>query len=185
MHRIQQGFQRLGLQPEYAGVRVSDNLFWGRVWIDSFQIVCEGKGISRELAEASAYAELTERLSAGLYYPVFAEQVRFHLPGIYSPGTVRFLNYEWMQGYVRAYQTELDNTLTIEELLQRESHLKSADLAEIRDCEMASILSRFPATSPGMQCMQTATIFRSSTDYALPTYSGAEKKKECSPAGSR
>ena len=67
VHRIRQGFKRLGLQPEYAGVKVSESLFWGRIWIDSLQIVCEGKGTSRALAEASAHAELTERLSAGLY----------------------------------------------------------------------------------------------------------------------
>lgn len=138
VNRIKQGFKRLGLQPEYAGVRVSDFLFWGRIWIDSLQIVCEGKGISPRLAEASAYAELTERLSAGLYYPVFEEQVRFHLPGIYSRETNRFLNYEWMPGYVRAHQAELDKALPIEELLRREDHLRGADLAEIRDCEMAS-----------------------------------------------
>jgi ribosomal protein S12 methylthiotransferase accessory factor len=137
VHRIQQGFNRLGLDPEYAGVRVSDFLFWGRAWIDSLQIVCEGKGISPKLAEASAYAELTERLSAGLYYPVFEEQIRFHLPGIYGPDTIRFLNYEWMEGYVRAHQTELDKAVTIEELLRREGHLHSSDLAEIRDCEMS------------------------------------------------
>jgi ribosomal protein S12 methylthiotransferase accessory factor len=137
IHRIQQGFNRLSLQPEYTGVRVSEFLHWGRVWIDSLQIVCEGKGISPKLAEASAHAELTERLSAGLYYPAFEEQVRFHLPGIYSPETTRFLNYEWMQGYVQAHQRELDKALTIEELLRREGHLTSAHLAEIKDCEMA------------------------------------------------
>ena len=137
VHRIQKGFRRLGLQPEYAGVRVSESLFWGRIWIDSLQIVCEGKGISRELAEASAYAELTERLSAGLYYPVFEEQVRFHLPVLYSPETNRFLNYEWMKKYVRAHQSELDDALTVEELLQREDHLTGADVGEIVDCEMA------------------------------------------------
>jgi len=137
VRRIQRGLTCLGLDPEYAGVRVSDFLFWGRVWIDSLQVVCEGKGISPSLAEASAYAELTERLSAGLYYPVFEEQVRFHLPGIYGSDAVRFLNYEWMHGYVRAHQTELTNAVTIEELLQREGHLSGAHLTEIRDCEMA------------------------------------------------
>lgn len=137
VRRIQQGFRRLGLQPEYAGVSVSESLFWGRIWIDSLQIVCEGKGISQALAEASAYAELTERLSAGLYYPVFEEQVRFHLPVLYSPETNRFLNYEWMEGYVRAHQSELDDALTVEELLQREAHLTGADVGEIVDCEMA------------------------------------------------
>jgi len=137
VQRIREGFRRLGHQPEYAGVKVSDALFWGRIWIDSLQIICEGKGISRELAQASAYAELTERLSAGLYYPVFEEQVRFHLPAIYNPETMRFLNYEWMSGYVRAHQRELTNALPVEELLKRENHLKAAEIEEIKACEMA------------------------------------------------
>ncbi|MCD6298444.1 MAG: YcaO-like family protein [Deltaproteobacteria bacterium] len=138
LNRIQNGFKRLGLDPVYTGFKASDFLFWGRVWIDSLKIVCEGKGITRELAEASAYAELTERLSAGLYYPAFEEQVRFHMPGIYSAETNSFLNYEWMHGYVRAHQEELDNPLTIEELLKREKYLKREDLEEIKNWEMAS-----------------------------------------------
>ena len=137
LSRIKRGFERLGFEPEYEGTRASQSLYWGRIWIDSLRIVCEGKGISAQLSEASAHAELTERVSAGLYYPVFEEGVRFHMPGIYSRETNRFLNYEWMQGYVRAHQKELDNPLTIEELLQREKHLEKKDLEEIKDCEMA------------------------------------------------
>ncbi len=137
IHRIQQGFKRLDFRSEYAGFKVSEFLHWGRVWIDSLQIVCEGKGISPKLAEASAHAELAERLSAGLYYPVFEEQVRFHLPGIYSPEAIRFLNYEWMEGYVQAHQEGLHKAVTIEELLRREVQLNGSDLAEIKDCEMA------------------------------------------------
>jgi len=127
----------MGLEPEYAGVRVSEFLHWGRIWIDSIEIICEGKGISPTLTKASAYAELVERLSAGLYYPTFEEQVRFHLPGIYSTDTIRFLNYEWMPGYVHAHQEEVEKAVTIDDLLRRETHLKSGDLAAIRDSEMA------------------------------------------------
>jgi len=137
VRRIRQGFDRMGLEPEYAGVKVSEFLYWGRIWIDSLQMICEGKGISPRLAEASAHAELAERLSAGLYYPVFEEQVRFHLPGIYSADTIRFLNYEWMPGYLQAHQEDLEHALTVDALLRREKHLKRADLADIRNSEMA------------------------------------------------
>jgi ribosomal protein S12 methylthiotransferase accessory factor len=137
VRRVREGFDRIRLQPQYAGVQVSEFLHWGRIWIDSLQIVCEGKGISPELAEASAHAELAERFSAGLYYPLFEEKVRFHLPVIYGPETLRFLNYEWMAGYVRAHQNDLDQVLTIEDLLRREDHLGEAHLAEIKDAEMA------------------------------------------------
>jgi hypothetical protein len=82
--RIKDGLQKLDLEVEYYPFQISDNIYWGRVWIDSIRIVCNGKGITPELAEASAYAELAERLSAGLFYPVFEEQVRFNVPGLYN-----------------------------------------------------------------------------------------------------
>ncbi|MEA3429216.1 MAG: hypothetical protein U9Q84_08430, partial [Thermodesulfobacteriota bacterium] len=69
--RIKDGLQKLHLNVEYSAFQVSDNIYWGEIWIDSIQIVCNGKGITPELAEASAYAELAERFSAGMFYPVF------------------------------------------------------------------------------------------------------------------
>ena len=101
--RIKNGLQKLDLESEYYPFRVSDNIYWGRVWIDSIRIVCNGKGLTPEFAEASAYAELAERLSAGLFYPVFEEQVRFNVPGLYDEETNRFLNYEWMEGYIYSH----------------------------------------------------------------------------------
>jgi YcaO-like protein with predicted kinase domain len=135
--RIKDGLRRLDLEAEYSPFRVSDTMYWGRIWIDSIRIVCEGKGINPELAEASAYAELTERFSAGLFYPVFEEQVRFNVPALYNEETSRFLNYEWMEGYVHAHQEELDNPLRIEDLLARERNLTEKDLREIKDSSMA------------------------------------------------
>jgi hypothetical protein len=98
--RIKDGLRKLHLDVEYSSFQVSDNIYWGRIWIDSIQIVCNGKGITPELAEASAYAELAERFSAGMFYPVFEERVRFNIPALYNEETDRFLNFEWMEGYV-------------------------------------------------------------------------------------
>ncbi len=136
LKRIKQGLKDLDLNPQYSEFRATDFLFWGRVQIDSLQITCEGKGITKELAEASAYAELAERLSAGLYYPVFEEQVRFHFPALYSPDINSFLNYGWMDGYIWAHQRELTKPLTVESLLGRQTELHPNDLEEIKDCEM-------------------------------------------------
>jgi hypothetical protein len=61
LDRISKGLDRLELRARYSGVQASERLFWGRVWIDSLHLICEGKGTSRELAQASAYAELVER----------------------------------------------------------------------------------------------------------------------------
>ncbi|MBW2107427.1 MAG: YcaO-like family protein [Deltaproteobacteria bacterium] len=137
VRRIKDGFKRLGLHPEYASFRVSDNIYWGRVWIDAIRIVCVGKGVTPELAEASAYAELAERFSAGLFYPVFEEQVRYNVPALYDGPTRRFLHGEWMNGYVRAHQDDLDNALTLEALLENERHLNPEDIKDIKNSRMA------------------------------------------------
>jgi len=135
--RIKDGLQRLGLDAEYRPFGVSHHLHWGQVWVDSMRIVCEGKGITAELAEASAHAELAERLSAGLFYPVFEEQVRFNIPALYNQQTNRFLNYEWMEGYVHAHQDDLENPLRIEDLLKNERHLTDRDIDQIKGSRMA------------------------------------------------
>ncbi|MBW2575105.1 MAG: YcaO-like family protein [Deltaproteobacteria bacterium] len=136
--RIKDGFRRLDLNVEYSPFQVSDNIYWGRIWIDSIRIVCNGKGITPELAEASAYAELAERFSAGLFYPVFEERVRFNIPALYNGGTNRFLNCEWMDGYEHAHQDELgESTLRIEDLLANESHLTNKDVDHIKNSRMA------------------------------------------------
>ncbi len=136
--RIKDGFRKLHLNVEYSPFQVSDNIYWGRIWIDSIRIVCNGKGITPELAEASAYAELAERFSAGLFYQVFEERVRFNIPALYNEETNRFLNYEWLDGYEHAHQDELDeNTLRIEDLLANERHLTDTDIEHIKNSRMA------------------------------------------------
>jgi YcaO-like protein with predicted kinase domain len=137
INRLKDGLRKLDLDVGYLSFRVSDSIYWGRVWIDSIRIVCVGKGITPELAEASAYAELAERLSAGLFYPVFEEQVRFNAPALYNEETNRFLNYEWMKGYVHAHQDDLENPLRIEDLLANESHLTDKDIEDIKNSRMA------------------------------------------------
>nr|MBC8360531.1 YcaO-like family protein [Candidatus Desulfatibia profunda] len=136
--RIKDGLGKLNLDVEYAPFRVSDNIYWGRVWINPIRIVCNGKGITPELAEASAYAELAERFSAGLFYPEFEERVRFNIPALYNEETNKFLNFEWLEGYVHAHQDHLDkNTLRIEDLLANESHLTEKDVEHIKNSRMA------------------------------------------------
>jgi ribosomal protein S12 methylthiotransferase accessory factor len=138
IRRIKDGFRKLQLNVEYSPFQVSDHIYWGQIWIDSIRIVCNGKGITPELSEASAYAELAERFSTGLFYPVFEERVRFNIPALYNEETTRFLNYEWMDGYVHAHQDELEGSiLRIEDLLANEHHLTDTDIEHIKNSRMA------------------------------------------------
>jgi YcaO-like protein with predicted kinase domain len=136
--RIKRGFEALGLEVGYEAYRAGDHLHWGRTWIDALQIVCLGKGVTPELARASAYAELAERFSGGLFYPVFEEQVRFHLPALYGDTTDRFLNFAWLPGYVQRHPDRVPDAVRVEDLLARETHLSDAQMAEIKDSRMAS-----------------------------------------------
>jgi ribosomal protein S12 methylthiotransferase accessory factor len=136
--RIKRGFQRLHLDAEYSPFRVSENIYWGRAWIDEAKIVCNGKGVTPELAEASAYAELAERFSSGLFYADFEERVRFNIPALYDQETSSFLNFEWMDGYVHSHQDSLaEKHLRIEDLLAGETHLTDGDVEEIKKSHMA------------------------------------------------
>ncbi len=137
LQRIKDGFKRLNLHVTYAPVKISKNLHWGRIWIDSLRIVCEGKGITPKLAEASAYAELTERLSGGMFYPVFEEQIRFNVPALYNKATTRFLSFEWLPGHIHTHQNQLQEPLSIEDLLINETQLKTKDIEEIKNSRMA------------------------------------------------
>lgn len=136
--RIKAGFAKLGLEVTYAPVTVADNIHWGRIWIDSLRIVCLGKGLTPELAQASAYAELAERFSAGLFYQVFEERVRYNIPALYDEPTSRFLNFEWMDGYENSHPDEVQSShISIETLLANETHLEKADIAQIKESQMA------------------------------------------------
>jgi ribosomal protein S12 methylthiotransferase accessory factor len=136
--KIKNGFRKLHLNVEYAPFKVSDNIHWGRIWIDSIQIVCNGKGVTPELAEASAYAELAERFSSGLFYPIFEERVRYNIPALYNQETSSFLNNEWMEGYANAHQDELEgDVLRIEDLLANERYLTDKDHTNIKNSQMA------------------------------------------------
>ena len=139
VEKIKTGFSKLNLKVDYAPFKVSDDIYWGQIWIDAIKVVCNGKGMTPELAQASAYAELAERFSAGLFYQVFEERVRFNIPALYNRATSRFLNHEWMDGYVHGHQDELKEAfLSIEALLANETHLTKEDLANIKDSQMAA-----------------------------------------------
>ena len=138
IERISRGLEELGLTVQYTPFNVSSAIHWGEIWIDSIRIVCNGKGTTPELAKASAFAELAERFSAGLFYPIFEERVRFNIPALYNRSTRRFLNGEWMKGYVNAHPDDLRGEhLKIEDLLANETHLTPRDIKEIKDSPMA------------------------------------------------
>ncbi|BBO91814.1 YcaO-like family protein [Desulfosarcina ovata] len=136
--KIAAGFDRLGYDIRYQHYAVSDRMHWSQITIDAIKLQCQGKGVTPELAKASAYAELTERFSGGLFFQDFEEQVRFNMPALYGRQVSRFLNYEWMAGYVNSHQNDLDHDyLSIEALLCNQTHLGPSDIEKIKNSQMA------------------------------------------------
>lgn len=135
---ITAGFERLGYDIQYMPYRVADQIHWSHIAVDAIRIQCQGKGMSPALAKASAHAELAERFSGGLFYQDFEERVRFNMPALYSRQVGRFLNYEWLDGYVDSHPDDLQAPhLSIESLLRHQSHLSPADIGKIKNSRMA------------------------------------------------
>ena len=136
--KITAGFDRLGYDIRYMPYALADRIHWSQITIDAIKLQCQGKGMTPELARASAHAELAERFSGGLFFQDFEEQVRFNMPALYGRKVNRFLNYEWMDGYVNSHQNDLeDDHLAIETLLCNQSHLGSYDIEKIKNSQMA------------------------------------------------
>ena len=139
VQNIADGFERLGYDIHYTPFQVADHIHWSQIWIDSLELKCQGKGVTAELAKASAYAELAERFSAGLFYQAFEEQVRYNMPALYGTEANRFLNYEWLDGYARCHPDNMqENHLPIEALLCNQTHIYPAHLEKIKNSRMAS-----------------------------------------------
>lgn len=136
--KIAAGFDRLGYDIRYIPFQVADQIHWSQISIDAIKLQCQGKGLTAELAKASAHAELAERFSGGLFFQDFEEQVRFNMPALYSRQVNRFLNYEWLGGYVNSHQDNLkDAHLSIEMLLCNQPHLSQVDIEKIKNSQMA------------------------------------------------
>jgi YcaO-like protein with predicted kinase domain len=138
VNNIVAGFNQLGYDIQYMPFQISDHIHWSQIFIHTIKLECQGKGLTPLLSKASAHAELAERFSGGLFYKAFEERVRFNMPALYSRQVSRFLNYEWLPGYVNSHQDQLNTEyLPIETLLRNQSHLFSGDIENIKNSRMA------------------------------------------------
>jgi len=79
INTIKKGLKKIGINVIYKEKNVSSGSFSsysGKLIIDELGFAVEGKGITPELAKASAYAEMAERFSAGfLYFHIFNSNI--------------------------------------------------------------------------------------------------------------
>jgi YcaO-like protein with predicted kinase domain len=133
---IERGLEKLQLSFNYYDKKVSRkiNLFWSRVTIPSLNIGTNGKGISRELAKASAYGELVERISSGLFFKKYyvKELANKHV----FPKLLSFSRHNYLSGYKKCHQKELLNKMNVETLFERDLPWKGIELDKIKNHEL-------------------------------------------------
>ncbi len=138
VEKIVAGFERMGYPIRYMPFQVAEDIHWSQICIDTINLQCQGKGLTAGLCKASAHAELAERFSGGMFFQDFEEQVRFNMPALYGRQVNRFLNYEWLDGYVNSHQADLqEEHLTIERLLCNQPHLHPTAIENIKNSQMA------------------------------------------------
>lgn len=130
--RIKDGLRQVGVRVDWGRrYQVSERIFWVGLYSSSLGMSAVGKGVSPQLAEASAYAEFVERLS----YPTHWNTL--HYNSVCTAIGKRFQSYEWVEGYVKCVQDELENPLGIEDLLASQAFLTSEDFECIKGSEAA------------------------------------------------
>lgn len=134
--RIEKAFDRLGLQFEYYGSRASpkSEFHWGNLKIPSLNYFVEGKGMSAELAKASAYAEMVERISAG--HAVKPDFIKNFDHSTTFPKIIGYSNFDYLDGYTYELQEELENPLKIETMLSHRKELKVDDIEKIKKSDI-------------------------------------------------
>lgn len=137
VQKIEKGLRNLGLEFKYTESRFSrlKYLYWAILEIPSLNYFVEGKGITQELARASAYAEMVERISSG-----FAIKYDFIKKFDFSktlPELMDYSNFNYLEGYIRASQKDIKNPLAIESLFRNKKELTGEDIEKIKESDLA------------------------------------------------
>lgn len=121
--RLKQGLHNLGLKEEIVFGKDAGLLTSARLFIPTLKAVSNGKGTNKLIAEVSAYAEITERISAGLE-PGIALEPYSQLPAHQSKKLQEFISYKYIDGYSWTHQDAKEAVIGVESLLRSENFEK-------------------------------------------------------------
>ena len=129
MERVRDGFAKLGLSFVWeSGLDLAGCIFWARLTNDpGIGVTTNGKGMTPQLTEASAYAEFAERFS----WP--SQWQSLSLGRILSSSGQRLIHHHWLRGHTICHQDDLaEDHLCIEDLLADRTYLDKQDIEEIK-----------------------------------------------------
>jgi len=115
---VKDGLQRLELKEEIKIMKSSDHLWSVRLEIPTLRAGVNGKGISEQLAIASAYGEMAERLSAGMEIGIEVGPFR-QLFGTTGDAMAKVTLYKYMKGYRWTHQDSIQNSVAVEDFCKR------------------------------------------------------------------
>lgn len=134
--RVEEGLEKLGIKVRWkTAYQISDYIFSASLTDPITRLNVNGKGISAEFTEASGYAEFAERLSFYVQWSVPLLDLYF------NDNARRFLNYEWLKGYVKSHPERIDGPhIKIEDLFRKENEngLTRESLEYIKNSDAAS-----------------------------------------------
>jgi ribosomal protein S12 methylthiotransferase accessory factor len=113
---IKAGLNKLGLREKVKVSQSSDYLWSARIEIPAIRASANGKGTSEIAAVASAYAEIVERISAGMETGIEIGPYR-NLHGEKGDLLAQVTLYKYMKGYRWGHQDSLGDTVRSEDLL--------------------------------------------------------------------
>jgi len=121
--RLKQGLHNLGLEAKIVFGKDTGLLTSAKLLIPALRVISNGKGTNKLATEVSAYAEITERISAGLEPGVDIEPYS-QLPDHQSKKLQEFIAYKYIDGYSWTHQDSKDSIIGVEDLLRNENFKK-------------------------------------------------------------
>ena len=119
-----EALRKLNLEKTAHTMRSGNFLFSARIELKEIRAASNGKGVTRELALASAYAEIIVRLSAGMETGINIGPYR-QLYGEKGNVLANVTFYKYMNGYRWTHQDNLQHPVKIEDFLKDLKFTKS------------------------------------------------------------
>ena len=150
--RLKQGLHDLNLMEEIRFKEDTNHLISANMTIPTLRAFSNGKGITKLMAEVSAYAEMIERISAGLETGLDIEPY-IQLSDLQSKMLQKFNTYTYVKGYKLTHQDNIPSVIGVENFLRNENFEKE----DFEFLKMKSELLRY--WIPGQSLIHKKEVF--------------------------
>lgn len=119
------------MKEDYVTINPIPHAWSTRMTIPELAVQASGKGLTEGMSAASAYAEMAERLSAGLQNLEVPPYKQFY--GTAAKVKNMFDTFDYLHGHIQEHQDAIPNAIRVEDLLGHVGHLKQSDFDFIKN----------------------------------------------------